>query len=592
MISERIESLRKLMRQQHIDIYMIPTSDFHNSEYVGEYFLSRQYMSGFTGSAGTMLVTASEAGLWTDGRYFIQAEAELKGTGITLYKMGEENVPSIFEYISSQLKNNMCLGFDGRLIPAETGHKLKDICDCKNAKIVCDIDLIDKIWMNRSKLSENRIYLHDEKYNGLDSNTKLNMIKDEMNSLDCDAHIISSLDDIAWILNLRGSDIACNPVFLSYLLIMNNDTILFASSSAISTEVSRYLTRLNIRVLPYNAVYTYDYSAIRRILADEANINMLLEKRLALQTNICNAPNPSTMMKACKNRYEIKALKECNITDGIAMVRFLIWLEEAVKLGKETELSISEKLTGFRGLGEGFMGISFETIVGYNEHGAIIHYEPTKETDIPVLPEGLLLIDSGAQYMGGTTDITRTIALGDITEEMRHHYTLVLKANLRILSAVFIEGTTGSNLDILAREPLWKEHLSYNHGTGHGVGLFLNVHEGPQALSWQNRKSTGVPFKEGMIITDEPGIYLEGKYGIRIENDLLCKKSTKNEYGQFLCFEPLTLCPIDLNCLNTDELTKEEKQALNEYHKFVFDMLSDRLKPDEREWLSCATRAI
>ena len=591
MIKDRISSLRSIMSEERIDMYIIPTSDFHNSEYVGEYFTARAYMSGFTGSAGTLVVTADFAGLWTDGRYFLQAADQLKGTGIELMKMGCEGVPTIAQYISANIKGGI-LGFDGRVLSLSEGKSYAEAAEEGGGQVRPDIDLVDRIWTDRPGLSANPIFTLDEAYAGESAASKLAKLRTVMKEKGCSYHVLTSLDDIAWLLNLRGSDVACNPVFLSYLIVGETDAVLFANEEVMKSNAD-YLKELNIAVEPYASVYEYVRHFERGcgVLVDGTKLNYMLYNILSDLYDVQDEINPSTLLKACKNPVEIDNLRQCNITDGVAMVRFLYWLDRTIGHETITEMSAAAQLESFRSLGDGYQGISFDTISGYGPHGAIIHYEPTAETDVEIRPEGLLLVDSGAQYLSGTTDITRTIAVGPLNDEMRHHYTMVLRANLNLASARFVEGTSGANLDILARAPFWDEGLDYNHGTGHGVGFFLNVHEGPQSFHWNTkRKSSLTALKEGMVITDEPGIYIEGQYGIRIENDLLCLKDYKNEYAQFMCFEPLTLCPIDLRPVNFDEMNAKEIRALAKYHEMVCEQLLPYLNPDEAMWLKDATR--
>ncbi len=592
MIKERIEALRACMRRENIDMYVVPTSDFHDSEYVGSHFKCREFLSGFTGSNGTLLVTKDWAGLWTDGRYFLQAADELKGTGIELMKMMEEGVPTINEYISSNLPAGGTLGFDGRVFSVSAGKEFEKNVSEKGGFVRFDIDLANEVWTDRPALSANPAFVLGTEYAGKTAEEKIAAVRKIMDEKNAGYYILTSLDDIAWLLNMRGSDVDCNPVFLSYLLIMKEEGFLFANPDIMKGSEA-YLDSLGIKLKPYNNVYKYA-EAIHSgacVMIDEGKLNYSLYKILENHCDIVNEPNPTTAMKAVKNATEIANLHKANIIDGVAMVKFLHWLDDNIGKQKITEVSAAKKLEEFRAQGEGYQGLSFETISGYNAHGAIIHYEPTEETDIEVEPHGLLLVDSGAQYMTGTTDITRTIAVGPLTPEMRHHYTMVLRGHLALAAAVFKEGCSGANLDILARAPFWDEHEDYNHGTGHGIGYFLNVHEGPQSFHWNpKRKSTLTPIKAGMVITDEPGIYIEGKYGVRIENDLLAIDSDKNEYGQFLKFEALTLCPYDLRPVNFDELTPKELKTLKAYHNRVVDQLASHLNASDLQWLKEAVR--
>lgn len=593
MITEKLNTLRELMAERRIDAYVVPTSDFHDSEYVGTYFRAREYMSGFTGSAGTLIVTPERAALWTDGRYFLQAADQLNGSSIELMKMGEEGVPTISAFLAGQVHSNRILAFDGRVLSVTDGLRFEEIARNNGAAVSFEEDLVDIIWKNRPSLSANPVMIHDIRYAGRSASDKLADVRAKMKEYGCNTHILTSLDDIAWLLNLRGSDVECNPVFLSYLILFEDKGILFARTEAFNDEIRTYLSGLGIELREYNDIYGYVTSMSRNssILIDANKLNYKLYKLLNDSFDIEEHPNPTTLMKSLKNSVEIDNLRSANINDGVAMVKFLYWLDRSIGHETITEISAAEKLESYRAEQPGFMGISFDTISGYNAHGAIIHYEPTPETDVEVRPEGLLLVDSGAQYLSGTTDITRTIAVGPLTDDMRHHYTMVLRANLNLAAARFIEGCSGSNLDILARAPFWDEGLDYNHGTGHGVGFFLNVHEGPQSFHWNTaRKNTVTPLREGMVITDEPGIYIEGKYGIRIENDLLCLKDFKNSYAQFMKFEALTLCPIDLRPVNFNEMSDKEIALLNAYHSTVVSKLSPYLNADELSWLEDAVR--
>lgn len=595
MIKERLKAFRALMTDNGIDLYIIPTSDFHDSEYVGEYFRAREFMSGFTGSAGTLLITMTSAYLWTDGRYFLQAAQQLENSTIELMKSGEPGVPSISGFLKANISEGMVLGFDGRVVSVNEGLEYSEICKANNAGICFDKDLVNILWNDRPAMSENKVFILDDNLTGLNIKDKLAKVRRVMSDNSCTAHILTSLDDIAWLLNLRGSDVACNPVFLSNLVLFADKAVLFARENAFDNEVKDYLAAAGIELKPYGDFYVYLKTIAdgTRILISRNKLNFSIYMLIHNSTELIDAANPSTLFKAIKNETEIANLRKANVNDGVAMVKFLYWLDNTIGKEKITEISASDKLEAFRAEQPGFKGISFDTISGYMAHGAIIHYEATPETDVEINPEGLLLVDSGAQYLYGTTDITRTIAVGPLTEEMKHHYTMVLRANLNLARIRFMKGCAGANLDILARAPFWEEGLNFNHGTGHGIGYFLNVHEGPQSFHYSlGRKSTSTPLEAGMVITDEPGIYIEGKYGIRIENDLLCREDITNEYGSFMSFEVLTLCPIDLRPVNTDELTAAEKKELNRYHAQVYSKLSPYLNADETEWLRKATKEI
>jgi len=597
MISERIKALRQEMLKENIDYYIIPTSDFHQSEYVGDYFKCREFISGFTGSNGSLVISQTEAGLWTDGRYFLQAASQLEGSGIELWRSGNEGVPTIEEYLKEMLllsRSRMNIGFDGRVIDIAWGRRLeRELTETPNPfSIKYKQDLVDRIWSDRPALSANPIYILDEKYAGRSAADKLTSVRSIMKENNCNSHVLSSLDDIAWLLNLRGSDVACNPVFLSYLIVEERSCTLFVNESAVNAEVRAYLDSLNISVMPYNDIYSYCFHGY--VLLNEGTVNYSLYKTITTMAQVVNKPNPTTAMKAVKNLIEIENIRKVNITDGVAMVKFLAWLDKNNGKIPMTELSISDKLLEFRKESPDFVDISFDTISGYAAHGAIVHYEPTKESDIAVESKGFLLIDSGAQYPGGTTDITRTIAMGPLTEEMKLHYTAVLKGNLALSAVHFPAGISGANLDVLARRALWEMGLDFNHGTGHGLGCFLNVHEGPHNMHWRIgiRKSNTIPFEPGMLITDEPGLYITGSHGIRTENDLLVVDDKCTEYGKFYRFEVLTLCPIDKAGIIIDMLNQDEKNTLNAYHQRVYDLLSPYLEGETLDWLKKACEAV
>ena len=599
MIAERLSKLRAGMKNAGIDFYIIPTGDYHNSEYVSDFFKCREYMSGFTGSAGTLVVAENEACLWTDGRYFIQAEEELKGTEIILYRSGNPGVPRIKEYLAKKngeyeitAGKTITVGFDGRVRSVFEVRELEETVN--GVKIISDVDLVGDIWTDRPSFPANPIYIFPEEYAGMGSGEKQAEIRRRCREKDCDYHMVASLDDIAWILNLRGSDIACNPVFLAYLFMSEDDAVLFCNKNSVDNKTEKYLEDLGVSVKDYDDVFefcrTVKTSGKPKIFIDQGNMNYSLYKAISESFEPVLGDNPSTAMKAEKNSVEIENLREANVIDGIAMVKFLKWLDEYKNnpdIPLITETGAAEKLLEFRKESTEFIDISFDTISAYGAHGAIVHYEPTEKTDIPVERSGFLLVDSGAQYLKGTTDITRTIAMGDLDEDMKRFYTAVLKGNIRLSSAVFPKGLAGANLDILAREPIWKYEKDYNHGTGHGIGFFMNVHEGPQNINWKigNRYGNTIPLACGMVTSDEPGFYLEGKFGIRIENDILTVKKSENEYGTFLGFEILTLAPIDLSPVIWEDMNDDEIEALVRYHQMVYDRLSPYLDKDTSEWL-------
>lgn len=584
-IKNRLELLRKLMRQNNIDAYIIPTNDFHGSEYVGEYFACRKFISGFTGSAGTCIVTIDEAGLWTDGRYFLQAEEELKNTSIDLYKMGEANVLTILEFLDQKLDNNSTIGFDGRVLSIGFVKNLMNKLKNKNIKYNFELDLIDQIWENRPNMSSNKVFELSIDYAGEERISKINKIKNELKNNQADYLILTSLDDIAWLLNLRGSDVECNPVFLSYVLISKDEVVLYIDEKKIPTSILNNLNKDEILIKPYNIIYQ-DIKEIEEdkvVLFDEYKVNYAIKANLKTK-NIINKINPTTIYKAIKNETEIKNAYLAHLKDGIALTKFIYYIKHNINKKSFTEISASDYLENLRKEQPNYIGLSFDTISGYAHHGAIIHYSATKESNIELSPKSFLLVDSGGQYLEGTTDVTRTISLGELTEKEKTYYTLVLKGHLALSNIIFPEGVSGINLDVLARASLWKNLLNYNHGTGHGVGSLLNVHEGPQNISpYQGRAS--YPFKPGMITSNEPGIYLENEFGIRIENLILCKNYQESNIGKFLCFDDLTLAPYEVDAIDKSLLTKEEINQIHNYHEKVYNQLSSYLNEEEKNWL-------
>lgn len=596
MIQQRLACLRNEMQKRNIAVYIVPTSDFHESEYVGEYFKARQFISGFTGSAGVAVITLFEAKLWTDGRYFIQAQKQLEGTTITLMKMGQEGVPTVDEYIENILSEKQVLAFDGRVINGTWGTKLKKIADRKKASVYDKEDLIDIIWTDRPPLAKNPAIIFEQKYAGESTAVKLLKVRDKMKEYDADIHLLSSLTDIAWLLNIRGSDISYVPVVLSYLSISNDECIWFIQEEILTEELEEYLDDFGIKTAPYNSFYEYvsSISSNKKVLMDCSVINYRICNCIPDGVEILDKQGPTVVMKAIKNNKQIDNLRKAHTKDAIAMIKFMYWLKTNIGKDTITEISASDYLASLRQEQEGFLDLSFDTISGYAEHGAIVHYSATSETDIELKPEGLLLVDSGGHYLEGTTDITRTFALGPLTDEMKADFTRVCRANINLAATQFRYGCSGYNLDIIARQPFWEAGLDFNHGTGHGVGYVLNVHEGPNGFRWrvpQNASEICV-LEEGMVTTDEPGIYIEGKYGIRTENELVCRKGIKNEYGQFMYFENLTYVPIDLDAIEPDQMSAVEKDRLNDYHAFVYEKMSPYFDGDELEFLKKYTRAI
>lgn len=574
MIKERIKQLQELMKANGIDLYIIPTSDYHQSEYVGEYFSGRKYMSGFTGSAGTLIVGLDEVRLWVDGRYHIQGEKQTANTGIKLMKMGLDGVISINEYLDQN--KDKTVGFDGRVMSAA---EVKNIQN----KIISDVDLVAKIWHDRPEISHEPAFIYEEKYCGESRTSKLQRLQEAMN--DCDHHIITSLDDIVWLFNLRGNDVPCNPVILAYALINKNDAYLYVQDQVIDAKVEAILKRDSIYIKGYNDIYEDVKKLTGKVLLDPQIVNYEIYRNLNCE--IVASENPTQMFKAIKNETEIKATKNAHLKDGVAVTKFMYWLKTNVGKIEMDEVSISDKLAAFRKEQRDFYDLSFDTICAYKENAALMHYKASPENCLKVTNEGMLLIDSGGQYFDGTTDITRTFVLGKITDQERRDFTVALKAMLRLQDAHFLAGTTGPNLDLLAREIVYKYNLDYRCGTGHGVGQFLNVHEGPNGFRPHDRPGFAkmCAFKPGMITTDEPGIYVENSHGVRHENELLCVEVTNNEYGQFLKFEPITYVPFDLDGLDLDLLSNHEIKQLNEYQQLVFDQVAPYLTNEERSWL-------
>jgi Xaa-Pro aminopeptidase len=595
-IPQRLSQLRREMKSRGIDIYVVPTADYHGSEYVGEHFKARQFITGFTGSAGTAVITMTEAGLWTDARYFLQAEAQLAGSGVTLYRMAEEGVPTIHEFLAEKLPRGGCIGFDGRTVSGTEGRAYRKLADDKEGRLSVDEDLVGLIWEDRPPLPAGKVWRYGIEFAGKSTAEKLAAVRAEMEKAGADRHILTSLYDIAWLLNVRGSDIAFVPVVLSYLALTKKECIWFVQSEAVPEEIAEALGSDGVTMRPYDEVYAYvkTIRAGEKVLMDASGVNYRLCSTLPAGVILRDAGNPSTPMKAAKNEAELKATRSAHLKDAVVMCKFLYWLKKNIGRTPMTEISAADYLAELASRQPGFLDLSFGTICGYGPHGAIIHYGATPETDVPLQPEGLLLVDSGRHYLEGTTDITRTIALGPVTAEMKADFTRVARANLNLMYARFLYGCSGMNLDILAREPFWEDGLDFKHGTGHGIGHVLNVHEGPNGFRWRRSpdRSEHAVLEEGMITSDEPGIYLEGKYGIRLENEILCRKGEKNEYGQFMYFENLTYVPFDLECIDPERMDRSEIRKLNEFHARVYEKVAPYLEAEEAAWLKEATRAI
>ena len=598
MIKERLAALKAAMKEADIDCYIIPTSDYHNSEYVSEYFMVRKYFSGFTGSAGTLVVLKDKAALFTDGRYFIQAAKQLQGSDITLMKMGEPKVPTLEEYVRQELKEGENIGFDGRVITAGDGLAFEKTAMEKGGKVIFHLDLAEKIWKDRPALLFTPVFVLKEEYSGESCDDKLKRLREKMKEEGAAVHLLTTLDDIAWLFNLRAKDVESCPVLLSYAVITMDEAILFAGERAFDETVRKYLAEHHITLKPYDDFYTYVADLVKtgpkeKLLVCENRINYRLKKELA-DAVIVDRANPTTLMKAVKNSTEQENLRRVHLMDGVAVTKFMYWLKTNVGKVPMTEVSASDYLESLRGSNPTYIEPSFATICAYGANGAIIHYTATPESYSEIQAKGMLMVDSGGHYYEGSTDITRTFVLGEITEEMRQHFTLVARAMLRLKSTKFLYGCKGVNLDLAAREVFWEKGLDYKHGTGHGVGYLLNVHEGPNSFRYKVLPGSDNDwiFEEGMVTTDEPGIYIEGSHGVRIENELLCRKGEKNEYGQFMEFEDLTYVPIDLDGLDVSAMENSEIQVLNRYHRTVYEKLAPFFDGEELEWLKNATREI
>lgn len=591
-IELRLARLRELMKREHLSAFIFPSTDAHQSEYVADHWRGREWISGFNGSAGTAVVTMKSAALWTDSRYFLAAEEQLEGTEYQLMRLKMEGTPTIAEWLGKELQDVQSpeVGLDGMV---NSYNYVKDLSyslrKLGGITLRTNLDPLEQIWENRPSLPANPVEIQPLEYAGETLVSKVTRIRKSLRELHADGMLVSALDDIAWTLNLRGTDVHCNPVFVSYLLIESDKVSLFVDDNKLSLEVKQYLQD--------NQVSLYNYNKVEKCLESYSEYNILLDgdetsynlwKTVKCQ-EIVAAASPIPAMKAVKNKAEIEGYRSAMLKDGVAMVKFLKWLKPAVEAGGQTEISIDEKLTSLRAEQKLFRDISFDTIAGYAQHGAIVHYEATPETDVVLKPEGLILIDSGAQYQDGTTDITRTIALGAVSEEMKHIYTLVLKAHIQLELVKFPDGASGTQLDAVGRECMWREGYNFLHGTGHGVGSYLCVHEGPHQIRMEWMPT---PLRAGMTLTDEPGLYLAGKFGVRIENTVLISDYMSTEFGKFLQIEPLTLCPIDTTPIDVDMLLPEEIDWLNAYHHSVYEKLSPFLDEEEKIWLENATKPI
>lgn len=575
---------------------MIPSSDNHQSEYVGDYFKSREFISGFNGSAGTVIVTKDEAGLWTDGRYFIQAESQLEGSTIKLFKMGQEGCPTTDEYLYKNIPEGGTLGFDGRVISAREGATLAEKLSKKGIKIEYQYDLIDSIWPDRPALSDSKAFLLDVKYCGESFSSKLARLREKMSEKGTSTHVITTLDDIAWLFNIRGGDVKYNPVVLSYAVITLKEVYLFVDESKLNEEILNELAKENVQIKPYNDVYEFvkNIDKTEKVLLDGTKLSYTIYNNIPCEVEKVDEFNPVMFFKAQKNEVELENIRNSHIKDGVAFTKFMYWLKKNVGKMEITEISATQKLEDLRREQEGFFEPSFNTIAAYKEHAAMMHYSATPESNYKLEAEGLFLVDSGGQYYDGTTDITRTTVLGPISDELKLHFTSVARGMINLSKAKFLHGCRGYNLDILSRSCMWNMGIDYQCGTGHGIGFVLNVHEAPNGFRWRvvPERFDSAVLEEGMVTTNEPGIYIEGSHGIRTENEIVVRKAEKNFYGQFMEFEVVTLAPIDLDGIVPELMNKDEKDYLNWYHKLVYDKISPFLTDEEREWLKVYTRAI
>lgn len=589
-INDRLQDLRALFSQEGIQAFIIPSTDPHLSEYVAPHWKSREWISGFTGSAGTVVITTSQAGLWTDSRYFLQAAQQLEGTEIKLYKEMLPETPSISAFLSAQLTPGDAVGIDGKMFSAEEVERMQAELQKCQIEVKSISDPLDKLWTDRPPMPEAPAFIYETQYAGKSSIEKIAIIRKELKKCNAKALFLSALDEIAWTLNLRGNDVHCNPVLVSYLLIEENETHYFIQPQKITAEVATYMKEAGVNLHAYEEAETYlSRISVESLLLNPAKTNYAMYSAVNPDCRIIHGASPVTLLKAIRNEQEIAGIHAAMQRDGVALVKFLKWLEASVSTGKETEISVDKKLHEFRAEQDLYMGESFDTIAGYKEHGAIVHYEATPETDVQLKPEGFLLLDSGAQYLDGTTDITRTIALGKLTEEEKTDYTLILKGHIALAMAVFPAGTRGAQLDVLARMPIWQRRMNFLHGTGHGVGHFLNVHEGPQSIRMNENPVT---LQLGMLTSNEPGVYKAGSHGIRTENLVLVVPAGEGMFGNYLQFETVTLCPICKKGIIKELLTSEEINWLNQYHQTVYEKLSPGLNKEEQVWLKEATSQL
>ncbi len=593
MIRGRLEALREAMRAEGVDYYMMPTADFHNSEYVNDYFKVREYFSGFSGSNGTLVVWQAGAGLWTDGRYFIQAERELEGTGIELFRMQEEGVPTIREFLKKNMKEGQLLGFDGRVIPAASGKEYERELGGKGIRFAYEKDLAEGIWKDRPGFPAGTVTVLKEEIAGKSFEEKRREVMEKVEKEGASSLLLTKLDDLMWLFNIRGCDVECNPVAICYGYLTQKETVLFIQKKALNEEVQSYLSGKGILVEEYDDVIPYLRKLPEggKVLADQRHCSYCLFKVLSESQTVVEKKNPTELLKAVKNPVELANMEKIFLKDSVAVTKFIYWLKKNIGKQEITEVSAADELERFRREIPEFLDLSFPTIAGYKANAAMMHYEATPENRAVLAPEGMLLVDSGGQYLGGTTDVTRTIVLGPVSDEIKLHYTAVAAGMLQLTNACWLYGCTGRNLDILARQPIWNMGLDYKCGTGHGVGYILNVHEGPQGLRWRYTEGGEALLEAGMNVTNEPGIYVEGSHGIRIENVMVAENYVKNEYGQFMRFRTLTWVPIDMEAVDEKYLTETQRMYLYSYQRQVYEKLSPYLDEEEREWLRRETKA-
>lgn len=594
IIQGRLAALRSQMKENGIDYYMIPTADYHNSEYVNDFFKVREYFCGFTGSSGTLLVWQEGAGLWTDGRYFIQAEHELEGTGVTLFRMRDEGVPTITEFLEKNMQDGQTLGFDGRVISVQAGKEYEEKLEDKHIKVVYEKDLSEKIWTDRPAFPAGKVTVLDEAIAGKSFQDKKKEVMEKVEKEGADSFLLTKLDDLMWLFNIRGCDVECNPVAISYGYFTKESAVLFIQKSALDDSVTAYLEEKGIQVEEYGSIVDYlkGLPVEGKIMVDDRYCSYCLYKTLSEKQTLVEKRNPTELLKAIKNPVELANMEKYYLKDSLALTKFIYWLKKNIGKMEITEITAADRLEAFRREIPECLGLSFPTIGGYKANAAMMHYEATPENHAVLAPEGLFLVDSGGQYLGATTDVTRTIVLGPISDEIRKHYTVVAAGMLQMTNARWLYGCTGRNLDILARQPVWNIGQDYKCGTGHGVGYILNVHEGPQGLSWQYAEGRPEAVIEaGMDVTNEPGIYIEGSHGIRIENVMVAENDIKNEYGQFMHFKTITWVPLDMEAIDENYMTETQRAYLYAYQKEVFEKLSPYLDEEEREWLRAETRA-